>query len=499
MPRYLFREGVKISPENKDIIITTPYATRSRPKQQTLRIKDAEAPLKKLLEDLLHTGVESNQHLIEREDIKSAAIHLALGLQLKTLFKRGLLICEIDGCNGTAIRLLPIKPGPKQRACPKEGKTFKLSNFASIQPCLDGLDITTPSSPTTLRLQDHRLYQIIPKLVEPCTTESIRELLPEDLRLQTLDIISTFLTSETIGICNTQHIATIDAEAIAAGWSKEDLTFHCHTRRQSIDLHQEESLAKEFSTNTPKARHQRIILNTVKLKQPLPHQHNSNFFQVIEKRKTIRTYNNQPINSEALGHLLWHSMHTREEICCDPGLPRSYEGLLRPVASAGGLHSIELYLCIKQCIGIPPGFYHYDSFEHALGKLSDLNQACENMLTLAVNTTCRAPQAPSVSAGEAQQPDLLIVMASRYQRNASLHSGTGLAYALILKDAGSIYQQLYLVATALGLAPCGLSFGSSELFEQASGISSKTECSVGEFMIGNPKQGAITPQSQSLH
>ena len=135
MPRYLFREGVKISLENNDIIITTPYATGSRPKQQTLRIKDAEAPLKKLLEDLLHTGVESNQHLIEREDIKSAAIHLALGLQLKTLFKKGLLICEIDGCNGTAIRLLPIKPGPKQRACPKEGKTFKLSNFASIQPC----------------------------------------------------------------------------------------------------------------------------------------------------------------------------------------------------------------------------------------------------------------------------------------------------------------------------------------------------------------------------
>ena len=78
-------------------------------------------------------------------------------------------------------------------------------------------------------------------------------------------------------------------------------------------------------------------------------------------------------------------------------------------------------------------------------------------------------------------------MASRYARNASIHSETGLAYALILKDAGSIYQQLYLVATALGLAPCGLSFGSSELFEQASGMPRNVECSVGEFMIGNPK------------
>ena len=77
-------------------------------------------------------------------------------------------------------------------------------------------------------------------------------------------------------------------------------------------------------------------------------------------------------------------------------------------------------------------------------------------------------------------------MAARYGRNAGLHQQTGLSYALILKDVGSIYQQLYLVATALGLAPCGLSFGSSELFEQASGLSGRLECSVGEFMIGNP-------------
>ena len=78
-------------------------------------------------------------------------------------------------------------------------------------------------------------------------------------------------------------------------------------------------------------------------------------------------------------------------------------------------------------------------------------------------------------------------MAARYGRNAGLHQKTGLSYALILKDVGSIYQQLYLVATALGLAPCGLSFGSSELFEQVSGLSGCLECSVGEFMIGNPR------------
>ena len=94
-------------------------------------------------------------------------------------------------------------------------------------------------------------------------------------------------------------------------------------------------------------------------------------------------------------------MHTREEIICDPALTRSYEGLLKPVASAGGLHSIELYLCLKQCIGVGPGFYHYDSFDHSLGRMSDLNKSCQKMLEMAVNTTCRAPQAASISPGQA--------------------------------------------------------------------------------------------------
>lgn len=37
-----------------------------------------------------------------------------------------------------------------------------------------------------------------------------------------------------------------------------------------------------------------------------------------------------------------------------------------------------------------------------------------------------------------------------HMRNQSM------AYALILKDVGALYQQMYLVATAMNLAPCGL-------------------------------------------
>ena len=319
----------------------------------------------------------------------------------------------------------------------------------------------------------------------PARTSRLRTL-SQMIYAHNIETFSLLLSSGVTGICNTNNNANIDLEAFQAGWNRQDLSFHQHTRRHFIDLHQEQLSPQIIKKKPPPAKHQRIILSTAPLPKPSFNDQNSNFYQIIQTRQTIRTYSSNPVTAKALGNLLWYSMHTREEILIDPSLPRSYEGLLRPVASAGGLHSIELYLCIHQCIGISPGFYHYDTFNHTLGKVSDLNTPCQNMLEMAVNTTCRAPQAASVSPGQGQKPDILIVMAARYERNASLHFETGLAYALILKDAGSIYQQLYLVATALGLAPCGLSFGSSELLEQISGISSKFECSVGEFMIGNP-------------
>ena len=370
MPRFLFRQGVDICIKNDDIIITTPYATRSDPNRQLLRIKDAEETLKKLVKKLSQEGVESNQYRDIPKGIGSTSPYFELRLQLKDFYGKGLLIHEISGRNGIAMRLRPINPGLKQQPCPDENKEIKLSTFTSIQPCLEGLDITSPLTPTTLRLQDHRLYPLIQRLVAPCTLESIRLLLPEDLCSQSQDIISLFLSSGMAGICNSEQNAEIDQDAIKSGWNKQDLSFHSHTRRHIIDHYQEELLPREINEASPKARNQRIILSTVSLSKPSIGSQETNFYQVLNKRKSIRTYKTSPISIKALGSLLWYSMHTREEIICDPALTRSYEGLLRPVASAGGLHSIELYLCIKQCIGVSPGFYHYDSFDHSLGRMS---------------------------------------------------------------------------------------------------------------------------------
>ena len=488
MLRYRFRDGVNVRSDQSrsDVVVETPYATRLNSIRQCVSIGHPDDFLKTLLARLSQQGVERSHCSGFQASPGFDSVDPGVDAALDDFYARGLLITEISGLKGCAICLNPLRPSLRQRFAPEAFCRIKFSKFVRIDPCRDGLEISTPAASGSLLLSDQRLFPLLMVLVSPCTEESIRQSLPEDLLIHCADLMSLLLTSGVAGVCDDHGVADIDQTAVESGWTEQDLAFHCHTRNHTIDLCRSERSPTVFINRQLPAKHQRIVLETVALPGPSRINHSLSFFQVIRDRQTVRVYQEQPITAGLLSDFLWHSMHIREEILCDPGLSRSYQGLLRPVAGSGALHSIELYLCVHRCAGLQPGFYHYDSSGHSLGKLSGLSEPCLGMLELAAASTCRAPQAASVSPGQGQQPDVLVVMAARYARHAALHHQTGLSYALILKDVGSIYQQLYLVATALGLAPCGLSFGSSELFEQASGLPSDLECSVGEFMIGNP-------------
>ena len=65
-----------------------------------------------------------------------------------------------------------------------------------------------------------------------------------------------------------------------------------------------------------------------------------------------------------------------------------------------------------------------------------------------------------------------------------------MAYALVLKHVGVLYQTLYLTATAMGLAPCALGGGNSDAFCAAAGADYYEETTVGEFIVGRAAQDA---------
>jgi SagB-type dehydrogenase family enzyme len=83
--------------------------------------------------------------------------------------------------------------------------------------------------------------------------------------------------------------------------------------------------------------------------------------------------------------------------------------------------------------------------------------------------------------GSAQQVQL--VFTARFDKINRRYEGN--AYALILQEVGALYQTMYLVATAMGLAPCAVGGGNADAFAGVIGTDPLEEASVGAFVIGS--------------
>lgn len=194
----------------------------------------------------------------------------------------------------------------------------------------------------------------------------------------------------------------------------------------------------------------------------------SSFFEVLERRRSTRSHDAEnPLNVASLAEFLFRAARVRSTF--------SYEGVEysdRPYPSGGGAHELELYIAARQVTGLAPGFYRYDPFEHALDVVSDSPETAEAFAASAARaTTLPVP------------PQAVVVVSARFGRLLGRYRGMG--YATVLKNVGVLYQTMYLVATALGLAPCGLGNGDVDLFAAASGADPWEEASVGEFALGS--------------
>jgi len=145
----------------------------------------------------------------------------------------------------------------------------------------------------------------------------------------------------------------------------------------------------------------------------------------------------------------------------------------RPYPSGGALYELEVYAVVEACRGLSPGLYRYDGLGHQLVRRAGRTAEVERLLSDAAR-----------SAGvEATGPQILLVLTARLPRVAWKYSC--LAYALVLKNVGVVFQTMYLAATAMDLAPCAIGLGDSDLFAQAAGIDYYAETSVGEFLLGS--------------
>jgi SagB-type dehydrogenase family enzyme len=80
-------------------------------------------------------------------------------------------------------------------------------------------------------------------------------------------------------------------------------------------------------------------------------------------------------------------------------------------------------------------------------------------------------------------PQVLLVITARVQRMLWKYEGIG--YELALKNSGVLTELMYLVATAMGLAPCALGSGDSAAFALLSGIDPLVEPYIADFALGS--------------
>lgn len=157
---------------------------------------------------------------------------------------------------------------------------------------------------------------------------------------------------------------------------------------------------------------------------------------VLAKRRSVRQFSGAPLPLEVLGRLL-HASHG----CGKRRRADGMGGHQRPAPSAGGMYPIELYVVTSVVADLGDGVYHYDAHDHALELRSPGNQN-ERMIEL------------TMGQDMVLHANAICVLTAVRDRTMFKYGQRG--YRFLFLDAGHVGQNLYLVATALGLGPVGI-------------------------------------------
>jgi SagB-type dehydrogenase family enzyme len=248
-------------------------------------------------------------------------------------------------------------------------------------------------------------------------------------------------------------------------WSTHELWFHARSREGFHDYPMGATSWGAERYPPPPGRREPWPGPAVPLPTPDPATLNGTFGAVLEGRRSLRLPDaDNPLTLAQLSEFLHWSARVRWTTE-DAG----QELTLRPSPSGGALHSLEIYPVVTSVSGLAPGMYHYDPFGHALEPVPADPLA-----------TAQLAQRAGAATG-APPPQVLLIIAARFSR--VMWKYQGMAYALILKDTGALMQTMYLVATAMNLAPCAIGAGDTDLFTQATTLNPLEEASVGEFTL----------------
>ena len=409
-------------------------------------------------------------------DGAAALPHFYYGIQRWA--ERGLLQCSIPVAGEPLLTVVPMARGFRFRSPVAAEARFRLSRFAYLRAEGDDLLLESPLSSARAFLHGPPAAAWIAALAQPRSCTDL-ESFGNGLAPATARALLDLLASTGLVVESGDGGAPSEDPALAF-WEFHDLLFHARSRQAAHDYPIGATFRFLGKIAPPPAVKPLVAAPIIPLDRPdLDHLVRTDppFGSVLEARQSIREYGDAPIDLHQLGEFLYRVARVRSviEVVAPHGEP--YEISDRPYPSGGAMYDLELYVAVNACTRLSPGLYHYDPLEHRLVRLAERNARVEALLRDA-----------SLAADLPGEPQVLITLASRFGRLSWKYSG--MAYALTLKNVGVLYQSMYLVATAMGLAPCALGAGNPHLFAEAAGLDAFAEPAVGEFLLGSRRERA---------
>ncbi len=380
---------------------------------------------------------------------------------------------EVDG--EALASLHPISPFLRYdegRVAP--GQAFVLSRFASVRNEGGHLLLESPRGFAEVRLLGRAALGALFELRRPRTAEELGTSVPGLDAESALGLMRLLANAETLVPSPDGALLPENADPVLGQWAFHDMVFHTRSR---LGRH-----ADPYGGTFPfKGKFDPLPV----VRPPFPAEaiplfrpdlealgkSDPPFSEVLERRATLRSHGADPLTVEQLGEFLYRTARIKKQ-------SQRVDVSFRPYPGAGALHPLEVYPVVDRCEGLASGLYHYDPKEHVLRLVSQPNDGVRTLLQLG-GMTAMLPGSPQV----------LLVIAARFQRVQNKYQSV--AYSTILKDVGCLYQTMYLVATAMGLAPCALGGGHSDLFSRTAGLEYFAETSVGELVLGTIGPGAL--------
>ncbi len=188
-------------------------------------------------------------------------------------------------------------------------------------------------------------------------------------------------------------------------------------------------------------------------------------YRALKRRKTVRAFNTtKAMRRDDLATLLYYVFGCHGHTKLSKGV-----SLLRKTSPSGGsLHPVEVYPLILNVAGVETGLYHYQTRDHSLARIRQLESWEAEALAI------------GMAAGQdfAGNANVLLLMTARFNRNFWKYRRRARTYSVILQDVGHLSQTFYLVCSDLNLGAFYAAYDGS-FVEEALGLDGIEEGAIG--------------------